>query len=96
MKQERAQDAAFVIEPDGRIHDLKRAGTLPTTRELRHAVGGDFEVWDLEQRQGLAMIVPSYEDESLEYNNQASMLVKQPVSGRAIVLAKRLLPERFG
>jgi len=92
MKQERAQDEAFVIEPDGRIHDLRRQGTLPTTRELRTAVGGPFEVWDLENRQGLAMVVADYEDESLEYNNQASKLIKRPVDGRVVVLAKRLLP----
>lgn len=92
MKQERAQDVAFVIEPDGRIHDLRRQGTLPTSRELTRTLGGPWEVIDLENRQGLAMCVAAYEDESLEYNNQASKLVKRPVEGTVVVLAKRLLP----
>jgi len=92
MRQERALDAAFVIEPDGRIRDLRRAGTLPTKRELRRAVGGPFEVWDLEQKQGLAMVVPDYEDDALEYNTQASKLIKRPVDGTVVVLAKRLVP----
>jgi len=92
MKQERAQDSAFVIRPDGRIHDLQRARTLPTTREITRTLGGPWEVIDLENRQGLVMLTAAYTDDSLEYNGQASKLVKRPVEGTAVVLAKRLLP----
>lgn len=91
-RQVRATDEAFVIEVDGRIHDLKRANTFPTLKEMQDAVGGLIERIPLDGYQGLVMLV---NEEGIpkqsKLNKRASELAKQPVVGPAIVMAKRLL-----
>jgi hypothetical protein len=93
MTQERATDEAFVIEPDGRIHDLPRQHTLPSKSELTRVIGGPFQTVDLDGRAGLVLVYSPDEGGDRRVNHRAtSLLGSRLVTGPAVVMAKRLVP----
>jgi hypothetical protein len=94
MTQERATDEAFVIQPDGRICDLKRRRAMPTIREVQAVIGAPFVATDLDGRQGLALLHADEEvTEELPVNARATALVEgRTIRGPAVVIARRLVP----
>ena len=92
MIEGKAHAEAFVIEPDGRIHDLKKAREKPTLEELQKAVGGYIETVQLPRRQGLLMIVNEEGlIHELAFNHRASALAHQDIVGPVVVLSRYLL-----
>jgi hypothetical protein len=91
MTQERATDEAFVIQPDGRICDLRRRRAMPTAREVEAVIGAPYVTTDLDGRQGLALLHAEEEDD-LPVNNRATALVGRTIWGPAVVIARRLVP----